>query len=169
VLETVGTLTNDRAAKFMLEMLGQLSSGELALHGAAIVSLLESPLVPVKRWALATIPSLPDLEYDVETAARLAGEMLWSEGALPKDAAKFLGTLGPHLYGARTAWEELCGATSLENITLLESIFRALTQLRAKNPDFDLDDGARERLEALVEAQFDRFTKFSKKLLPSHS
>jgi hypothetical protein len=167
LFDTLATLSNERAAKFVIEMLGELSPDALAPHASTIFSLLESPLVPVKRWAMAKLPLLPEADWDAENAARLAGEMLWSEnGALAKDAAKFLGVVGAkNEAAAREAWEQLCGAASLANLPLLEAIFRALTQIRARNREFSLDESAQMRLEELVAAQSERFSKFSKKLV----
>lgn len=167
LLETLATLSNQRAAKFVIEMLAELPPAALAPHAATIFSLLESPLVPLQRWAMAILPTLPDAEWDAENAARLAGEMLWSEnGALAKDAAKFLGVVAAkNPDAAREAWEQLGGAASLENPTLLEAIFRALSQIRGQHREFSLNENARVRLKELVEAQSERFGKFSKKLV----
>ena len=162
VLQLAAITSHERGAKFMLEMLDEVPVSELESHTETIVSALESPLIPVKRWALKTLPQLMK-PYDETGAASLVGEMLWNEnGALVKDAAKFLGAQEGE--AVTVAWDALQDAVSLENQTILEAIFRALTSLKKRDKELQLNESAQEKLTALCEVSPDRFEKFAKKL-----
>lgn len=161
VLQLAATTSRERAAKFMLEMLDEVPSIEWEAHADTVLSALESPVVAVKRWSLKTLPQLSD--YDHESAATLAGEMLWNEnGALVKDAIKFLGCQSGE--AATLAWDALQDATSLENLTILETVFRALSNLKKQNTELQLNESAQEKLKSLCELSAERFNKFQKKL-----
>jgi hypothetical protein len=161
VLQLAATTSRERAAKFMLEMLDEVPALEWEAHSKTVLAALESPVVAVKRWALKILPQLSD--YDRESAASLAGEMLWNEnGALVKDAIKFLGSQNGE--AANIAWEALQDATSLENQTILETVFRALSSLKKQNPGLQLNESAQEKLKSLCELSAERFNKFQKKL-----
>lgn len=162
VLQLAATTSHERGAKFMLEMLDEVPVSELETHTETIVSALESPIIPVKRWALKTLPQLMK-PYDEMGAATLVGEMLWNEnGALAKDAAKFLGAQEGEAISV--AWDALQDAASLENQTILEAIFRALTSLKKRDNELQLNEAAQEKLTSLCEVSPDRFGKFAKKL-----
>ncbi len=163
VLQLAATTSRERAAKFMLEMLDEVPIAELEAHIETIVSALESPLIAIKRWALKTLPQLLT-NYDEASAASLVGEMLWNEnGALVKDAAKFLGAQGGE--ADSVAWQALQDATSLENQAILEAVFRALANLKKRDKALSLNENAQEKLAALCELSPDRFEKFQKKLI----
>jgi len=171
VLEILSSTSNDGAAKTLLGWVAPLPAPELESHVATIERALESSLVPVKRWAMNTLLSLPHAGWNRERAVEIAGEALWNENTgLVKDAAKFLSELAKtgeeH---APQAWELLCDATALDNLTLSEAVWKALAQIQAKNKSLELSDAARARLEELVGAQSDRFGKFSKKFALSAS
>lgn len=160
LLDLAATTSREKSAKFIVEMLDEVAPEEWQNHAAIVVAALESPIVPIKRWALKILAKLDD--FDREMAANLAGEMLWNENAsLVKDAAKFLG--GQAGDSASIAWEALQDATSLENLPVLEAIFRALATLKSKNKTLELGESARERLGELGEAAPERFGKFGRK------
>lgn len=162
LLQKVSTTAQERGAKFMLEMLDEVPVAELENYSETIVAALESPIVAVKRWALKTLPQLLK-PYDDTGAATLAGEMLWSEnGALVKDAAKFLGAQEGD--AVSSSWDALQDAASLENQTVLEAVFRALANLKKRDKELQLNESAQEKLKMLCEFAPDRFEKFAKKL-----
>ncbi|HEY0075560.1 MAG TPA: hypothetical protein VGB77_15790 [Abditibacteriaceae bacterium] len=161
LLQLTATASRERSAKFMLEMLDEVPAPEWEAHSKTVLAALESPVVAVKRWALKILPQLSD--YDRESATSLAGEMLWNEnGALVKDAIKFLGLQTGE--AANIAWEALQDATSLENQTILETAFRALSNLKKQDNELQLNDAAQEKLKSLCEVAPERFNRFSKKL-----
>jgi len=165
VLEILSSTSNEGAAKTLLGWVAPIPASELETHVLNIERALESALVPVKRWAMNTLVSLENCEWNRERAIEIAGEALWNENtALVKDAAKFLSLLTKADENhAPQAWELLCDATALDNLSLSEAVWKALAQIVAKNKSLELTESARERLEELARAQSDRFGKFSKK------
>jgi hypothetical protein len=167
VLDILATTSNERSAKLMIGMMNKVSGDELRSHAQHLAQAAESSLPVVTRWALGELSKMPEASLSWDSVIQVAGEKLWSEnGALAKDAAKFLGVIGAkNSRSAPAAWEKLGEATALENLTLMEAVFRALSQIRAKNKEFALDENAAARLEELAAAQSERFTRFQKKLL----
>ena len=167
LLEILSATPNEPSAKTLLEMLAKVSDEELAPHLKTVAHAIENLLPVVARWALKELSKAPQAEIAWENVVQVAGEKLWSEnGALAKDAAKFLGALGAkNLSLSASAWEKLDEATALENLALLEAVFRALSQIRTKNRELTLDENASARLEELVSAQRERFAGFQKRLV----
>jgi hypothetical protein len=160
VLQLFSTTTNDKAIKFQIELLDELTEDELEQHVEQLDHCLESALIPVKRWGLAKISKLGECNSD---AAQLVCEMLWSEnGALVKDAIKFLGAQqGENL---QLAWEALQDGLTLENQPILELILRALATLKNKNKELGLSEASQERIRELAELAPARFGKLAKRL-----
>lgn len=166
VVQIVALAASDEVAKASLEWLKPLDNAEFASHLAELESALESPIPNVKKWAMKILGALPDADFDRERAAQTAGEALWSENAgLAKDAAKFLATLAvQHESVAESVWAQLEDATGLENVGLLEAVFRALVKVKSTRKDLELGEAAREKLALLGQVQSERFGKFEKKL-----
>ena len=167
VVQTLTETNADEVAKTLLKWLAPLDATEFEPHFAEIENALESPLAPVKKWAMQTLGKLDKADFDRERAAQTASESLWSENVgLAKDAAKFLAVLATQDEAtAELAWNSLNDATSLENIPLCEAVFRALVKIKSKHKALELSETAREKLELLSRAQSERFGKFASKLI----
>ncbi|RYX83337.1 hypothetical protein EON83_15045 [bacterium] len=165
VVCTLASTSSEEVSRCLMGWLASTSPSELEGYSADIENALESSLVSVKKWAMSVLVKLPD--FDRERAAATAGEALWSENAgLAKEAAKFLSQLAVQDASiAETVWESLSDATALDNVGVCEAVYRALTQVKAKNKELALLDAGREKLEALVAVQAERFGKFEKKLI----
>ena len=147
----------------ILKMLGELPFDELSLHVDPIALSLESPQEKVVKWALETLLQIAPPNLDWPRVIETTGEELWSQNVgLAKNAAKFLGMVPPE--NTALAWEKLNAATALENNSLVETIFRAMTALKKKTTDLKSDSVTYERLKLLAQLSPDRFGKFAKKL-----
>ncbi len=167
VVHTLASTSHEDVARRLLGWLEATTPAELELYVAEVENALESALISIKKWAMSVLGALASADFDRERAAATAGEALWSENAgLAKDAAKFLSQLvGQDPAVSETAWDVLCDATALDNVGVVEAVYRALSQMKAKNKSLELSEAAREKLEALMGVQADRFAKFGKKLV----
>ena len=160
VLQRLSFSTHEKSTKFQIELLNDVPIEELAQHVDLVKNCLESALIAVKRWSLATLTKIGDTDADT---VQLVGEMLWSENsALVKEAIKFLGAQRDEV--AESAWESLQDALTLENQTILELTLRALSTLKTKNDGLELNETSRERVAELAELAPARFAKLAKRL-----